>query len=350
MEAHAFLELLADGASAQDINLNDNIERDESFPPLHSGNTTVHLGTLRAQRQAVALKSIRLSPTRVNVCNIYNIDIHSFNLYFSQHIIREIRLWSQLRHKNIAPVFGVITKYDSAVSIVTKWMPQGNAYDYVQNKDIDPRPLLLHVALGLQYLHGQGLTPILHGNLRARNVLISEDGRALLADYGLSALIESSFDTTFAAPIPPTVRWMAPELIDNGKPTIQSDVWAFGMTALELFTRSPPYSDIRDIRSVIRRILEGPPSRPTDESTCFRMTDAWWEICTSCWERSEASRPPISCIAEKVKTLVGVLVRIYLLERAKQVAARGWRWLMLARKIILFPVFFYFILHNFTTL
>ncbi|KAG6329782.1 hypothetical protein ID866_9307 [Astraeus odoratus] len=139
------------------------------------------------------------------------------------------------------------------------------------NKAVD----IQDIADGLQYLHNQ---EILHGDLRGRNVLISEDGHALLADYGLSTLIETSFDTTAAVPIHPTVRWIAPEQIDNdGKVTIQGDVWAFGMTALELFTRRPPYYDIPDTRSVILRILDRPPSRPSDESACFRMTDACQE-------------------------------------------------------------------------
>ncbi|KAG6329797.1 hypothetical protein ID866_9292 [Astraeus odoratus] len=293
METVTVLKLLAEAASACNINVNDYVTRDETSPPLHGGSAIVYSGSLRTQAQAVALKSLRLSPVGDNKA--------------VDHIIKEVQRWSKLGHKNIVPVFGIVTKFDFAVSFVSKWMPKGNAYDYVQDTSIDPRPL---VRLDTLY----ACQEILHGDLRGRNVLISEDGHALLADYGLSTLIETSFDTTAAVPIHPTVRWIAPEQIDsNGKVTIQGDVWAFGMTALELFTRRPPYYDIPDTRGVILRILDRPPGRPSDESACFRMTDAWWEICISCWIRNEGSRPPISYIVKNIAAMVCIIDHAYFL-------------------------------------
>ncbi|KAG6329230.1 hypothetical protein ID866_9860 [Astraeus odoratus] len=298
MQTLAILEHLGVTASKCGINLNDQVERDNAFRPLHGGNAIVYLGTLRPKMQRVAIKVIRLSP--------------SGNKASIQHIAEEIQLWSKLKHENIVPVYGVLTKFDYAVSVVVKWMPMGSAYDYVQNRDIDPRPLLVGLARGLHYLHSQVSAPILHGDLRGKNVMVSEEGQALLADYGLSSLIESSFDMTAAAPIHPTVRWMAPEQVDNnGKVTAPADVWAFGMTALELFTARPPYSDVHDTRGVITSILQGPPDRPSDESTRSRMTDRWWKICSSCWVRDESLRPPVSTILKEIATMVRAAVYPY---------------------------------------
>ncbi|KAG6329102.1 hypothetical protein ID866_9987 [Astraeus odoratus] len=261
--------------------------------PLHGGSAIVYQGTLGPQGQRVVVKSLRLSPSSDSAA----ID----------HIIRNVQLWSKLRHTNVVRVFGLVTKFDFAVSIILDYIPKGNAFDYVQNRHIDPRPILLDVARGLHYLHTYDPDPIFHGDLRARNVLISADGRGLLSDYGLSSLIDTSFSMTAAAPIHPTVRWMAPEQIhDFGKVTIQGDVWAFGMTALELFTRRPPYDDARDTRGVIHRILKGPPNRPSDESTRSRMTDPWWEMCSLCWE-PESVRPPVADIVKKITSVVRIL-------------------------------------------
>ena len=66
----------------------------------------------------------------------------------------------------------------------------------------------------------------------------------MLVDYGLSALIDSSFSMTAAAPIHPTIRWMAPEQVDNyGQVTSQADVWAFGMAVLVCIQNNPIYVD-----------------------------------------------------------------------------------------------------------
>ena len=78
----------------------------------------------------------------------------------------------------------------------------------------------------------------------------------------------------------------------------------------ELFTREPPYHDIRDTRGVIQRILQGQPDRPTNEITYGRMTDQWWEVCCLCWKRDESSRPPISDI---VAAIVSILSHVYFL-------------------------------------
>ncbi|KAI6027516.1 kinase-like domain-containing protein [Pisolithus microcarpus] len=253
MSVHYAPEKLTQVALHRGVSLDSRVDRDNTFRPLHGGMAVVYRGTLHPQETAIAIKCLRFYPHG----DESNID----------HIVREIHTWTELQHENLVPVFGVVTKFDFAVSIVSEWMEKGNAFDHVQDEAVDPRPLLLGVAHGLQYLHDRG---ILHGDLRSRNVLVSKDG--------------------------------PPEQIDGyGKVTTQADVWAFGITALELFTRKPPHHDIPDTRKVILRILNGPPTRPTDQSTCSRLTDDWWELCSLCW-KDESSRPPISNIVSRIES------------------------------------------------
>lgn len=54
--------------------------------------------------------------------------------------------------------------------------------------------------------------------------------------------------------------------------TIESDIWSFAMTALELFTRKIPFEECKNWLGVTRRILAGLPDYPSDELTCHRMT------------------------------------------------------------------------------
>ncbi|KAG6329426.1 hypothetical protein ID866_9663 [Astraeus odoratus] len=68
------------------------------------------------------------------------------------------------------------------------------------------------------------------------------------------------------------------------------------MTALELFTREYPFPNIQSIHGLVLRILRGPPERPSDESTCSRMTNDWWEICSLCWKREPSTRPEMTDI------------------------------------------------------
>ncbi|KAH0829093.1 kinase-like domain-containing protein, partial [Lanmaoa asiatica] len=70
------------------------------------------------------------------------------------------------------------------------------------------------------------------------NILISDGGQAVLADFGLSIVLEMSGFTTKNTP--GTLRYMAPELLAESttsaatRPTTATDVWAFGITATEV--------------------------------------------------------------------------------------------------------------------
>ncbi|KAI6124874.1 WD40-repeat-containing domain protein [Pisolithus croceorrhizus] len=182
-------------------------------------------------------------------------------------------------------------------------MALGDSHSYVQKVENDPRPLLMDIASGLYYLHSHSLGPIFHGDLKGLNVLVSNDRRALLSDFGLSTLQKSTFSMTVVSPRGGSYPWMAPELLDSYNASTEGDVWAFGMTVLELFTRLMPFPDCPRFENVMYRLITKQlPSRPSEESTLSRMTDAWWEICTSCWRYEPSSRPSMKEIMEKVKS------------------------------------------------
>ena len=178
-----------------------------------------------------------------------------------------MHVWSKLDHANILPLLGITTKFDWTVSIVSPWMENGNARDYVQDEAIDPRPLvsvhygggihlnttqIVGIAKGLHYLHNHKPNPIFHGDMKGVgrvtfrtqflfdmimlqvNVLISDNREALLTDFGYSVAVNSSFSMTISnqGGTKGTLRWMSPEILEGGEGSAEADVWAFGMTAL----------------------------------------------------------------------------------------------------------------------
>ncbi|KAI6037719.1 kinase-like domain-containing protein, partial [Pisolithus marmoratus] len=209
----------------------------------------------------------------------------------------EIRIWVQLRHENIMSLLGITTKFNHTVSMVTEWMERGNAHDYVQDVTVDPRPLLLDIARGLHYLHSSG---VIHGDLKGTNVLISGAGRALITDFGCSYQSNPSPSLDVDPPRGGTLRWLAPESLDGCAITRQADVWAFGMTVLELFSRRNPFHRARTEQGIVCCILRGPPSRPSNESTNFRLCDKWWSVCLECWKSEPSVRPAMDDIMARV--------------------------------------------------
>ncbi|KAI6097179.1 kinase-like domain-containing protein [Pisolithus thermaeus] len=284
VEKRSMLHRLADQASKFSINLDGSIHRTSGRNPTRGATAIVYHGTRIPHGTEVAIK------TFLSALSESEDDF--------KRLFREVYTWSKLRHENIVPMLGICTEFDFTISIISEWMPLGNAHDYVQNTEHDPRPLLEDIASGLYYLHNHKLG-VVHGDLKGFNVLVSSDRRALLTDFGLSTLNISTFSMSVDPERGFSLHWMAPELLDDGHASMASDVWAFGMTVLELFTRALPFSGCPRSQGVITKIARGKlPPRPAPESTQFRMTDAWWEICTSCWENSPSLRPTMRDIVE----------------------------------------------------
>ncbi|KAG6806834.1 hypothetical protein H0H92_009900 [Tricholoma furcatifolium] len=167
-----------------------------------------------------------------------------------KQIFKEAIIWSQLSHPNILAIYGIY-RSRGRISIVSPWMENGNIRTYLQNKPATLRlPLALDVASGLSYLHEDG---IIHGDLKGLNVLIDDAGRARLADFGLSGIADSKIPAwtsqSSGASRGGTVAWKAPELFDphsveNAKNTKESDVYAWGCVAYEIFTGDIPPDNV----------------------------------------------------------------------------------------------------------
>ncbi|KAJ7504616.1 kinase-like domain-containing protein [Mycena galericulata] len=118
---------------------------------------------------------------------------------------KEAIIWRQLAHPNLLPFFGVYFLADTRprLCLVSPWMENGNIYNYLRSNTagINRLTLVLDVAIGLEHLHSLKLV---HGDLKAINVLVTRSGRAVLADFGLSSVAMDSKipDNSFGCQIP----------------------------------------------------------------------------------------------------------------------------------------------------
>ncbi|EJD49193.1 kinase-like protein [Auricularia subglabra TFB-10046 SS5] len=138
--------------------------------------------------------------------------------------------------------------------IVSRFMQNGNILDYFKwNPGADRQCLVIQTAEAVHWLHGH--MNLVHGDIKGENVLVNDEGDAMLADFGLATLIEheaSSVTTVSSIRRMNTLPFAAPELLfspedrdggyeesDEGyrarprSKTWQSDVYAFGMLILQ---------------------------------------------------------------------------------------------------------------------
>ncbi|KAL5520908.1 hypothetical protein ACEPAF_2911 [Sanghuangporus sanghuang] len=221
-----------------------------------------------------------------------------------KRLIREIRAWSSLHHRNVLPLYGFTYGFSPGAgsqlaSLVSPWMPNGTARKYLERRSVSERiRVLTGVADGLCYLHRHD---VVHGDLKGDNIMIDINYEPKIADFGLSKLIDevsSTVTMTHTGNQFGSVRWSAPELILQPGATLESDVWAFGMTILELFTSAPPFQHLKQDPQVIIELHKGKvPPRPGLSSG---LDDLLWDTCCDCWRLDCRLRPSSRVIAKKL--------------------------------------------------
>ncbi|KAJ7768220.1 kinase-like domain-containing protein [Mycena metata] len=217
---------------------------------------------------------------------------------------REAFVWRQLCHPNLLPFFGLYY-FDTRLCLVSPWMENGNIMQFLKREPI-MMIMMLDVALGLQYLHEH---KVIHGDLKAINVLVTPSRRACICDFGLSSIVnEITLRLTQSTSVAQkgTPRYYAPELLrPQGKKSFASDVYAFACVCYEILTEKLPfYEEKNDMVVMFQVLAHGRPSRPT-WCTGTPQLDNLWDLLQSCWEDDPPKRPEAFQIVDR---LVGPLI------------------------------------------
>ncbi|EJD54863.1 kinase-like protein [Auricularia subglabra TFB-10046 SS5] len=194
-----------------------------------------------------------------------------------QDLRTEVEIWQKLRHPHIHRFFGCSLDWDPPfiVSELCAW----------------------EVARGMQYLHSKN---IIHGDLKASNVLMSDRRSALITDFGLSRIfVGLGAQSTHSSRAD---HWKAPETLSKGEYSKSSDVYSWGMTVLELFTGNPPFSDVFDIVAHVVGRRQYPARPPPGETPT--LSDGLWNLMQESWGWEATHRPTFMSIADRMARLV----------------------------------------------
>ncbi|KAJ8595364.1 kinase-like protein [Rhizopogon salebrosus TDB-379] len=206
------------------------------------------------------------------------------------------RVWEADRGEHILPFYGYCSTDGPFPYVVSPWMVNGTVNDYINKYPaVDHFALIKGICEGLNVLHNM-TPPIVHGDLKASNVCVDSNGNPLLADFGFAKVLEdvTGVNFTMSAGVSNSQRWLAPELCrDNGMLTTQSDIFAYGMTILEIMTHNVPWHTIRHTTHVIIKLSKGEmPPRPKDPAAAERgLDDNLWWLIQKCWSTNAEERP-----------------------------------------------------------
>ncbi|KAJ8532554.1 hypothetical protein K7X08_012477 [Anisodus acutangulus] len=166
--------------------------------------------------------------------------VKSTNQSCSDTLQREYSLISQLNSPFLVKCFGFdITNEQN--NMFMEYIPGGTLTDLIKKQGGSLNESMIkfyaqQILLGLDYLHSIG---VVHCDVKGQNILIGENG-IKIADLGCAKLLgdENGFSGTPA--------FMAPEVARGEEQNFPADIWAVGCTVIEMFTGSPPWSDLKD--------------------------------------------------------------------------------------------------------
>lgn len=226
-----------------------------------------------------------------------------FQAKFRKRLEREARIWLSLKHPNVAEFYGLAFNIGHMPALILAFYGNGTVVEYAKNKDNDVRvEVVTQVAQGLEYLHGMS---VVHGDLRGSNILVDADERPRICDCGLAFIIEPSEFTSIKTAGP--CRWTAPEIMSPPEDatsvnstalfTEESDIYAFGMTTLEIFTGQIPFNERRNDSSVIFAVLGG--GRPVLPAS-IKERKSLARLVQECWDQEPGRRPTSRAVTEKL--------------------------------------------------
>ena len=258
------------------------------------GFSTVFRGELRrkdTEKTCVAVKCYSFASPKDNTLDVNK------NTSIPESVKRQMRRESvilcSLNHPNIVKIFGVVPERGW---IIMEYCTQGSLKSLLDDEERDfslseLTKFALATASGLAYLHSADVS-IIHGDLKADNVLVRENNSICLCDFGLSeAKNRSKTITGGLSPRGFTVQWTAPEILKNQPKTKATDVYSLAMTIWEIFERKNPYGDMLDM-IVINQILSN--VRPEIGE---RVPLEFRRLVQKSWDKHAKARPSAEQVA-----------------------------------------------------
>ena len=222
---------------------------------------------------------------------------------------KEIKFMSRLKDDNVVRLLGICTT--GTPFIMMEYMENGDLNHYLQkfefayNRDNLPKEneitlnaliyMSFQIASGMEYLSSH---KFIHRDLAARNVLVGVNYTVKIADFGMSQNMYNGYYCRVSGLKVLPIRWMAFECF-FGKFSIQTDVWAFGITLWEIFTlcQDRPFDDLSD-QQMIEDATKGANRRIPDQPDI--CPSEVYCIMKSCWQHEPSERAKFSLLCDQL--------------------------------------------------
>ncbi|XP_073333844.1 tyrosine-protein kinase Fer isoform X2 [Pagrus major] len=233
----------------------------------------VFKGTLQRDRTPVAVKTCKEDlPPELKI-----------------RFLSEARILKQYDHPNIVKLIGVCTQRQP-IYIVMELVPGGDFLSFLRKKkdELKTKQLVrfsVDAAAGMAYLESKNC---IHRDLAARNCLVGEGSVLKISDFGMSRQEDDGiYSSSGLKQIP--IKWTAPEALNYGRYSSESDVWSYGILLWETFSLGVcPYPGMTN-QQAREQVEKG------YRMACpQRCPDDVYKVMQRCWQYNPEDRPKFS--------------------------------------------------------
>ncbi|KAJ0724989.1 putative protein kinase STE-STE20-Pl family [Helianthus annuus] len=233
-----------------------------------------------------------------------------------EEIRGEIEMLQQCSHPNVVRYLGSY-QGEEYLWIVMEYCGGGSVADLMNVTDEAlEEPQIAYICKealkGLSYLHSIFKV---HRDIKGGNILLTEQGEVKLGDFGVAAQLTRTMSkrNTFIG----TPHWMAPEVIQESRYDGKVDVWALGVSAIEMAEGLPPRSNVHPMRVLFMISIEPAPMLEDKEKWSLVFHD----FIAKCLTKDPRIRPTASELLKHKfieKCKIGASAMVPKLEKAKQ--------------------------------
>ncbi|MGH3365188.1 MAG: Stk1 family PASTA domain-containing Ser/Thr kinase [Nocardioidaceae bacterium] len=179
---------------------------------------------------------------------------------FAARFVREARSAARLSHPNVVAVFDQGDDHGT-VFLAMEYIPGHTLRDLIRKEaPMAPRKALTLMEPVLSALAAAHQAGMIHRDVKPENVLLADDGRTKVADFGLARAVSAETQhTATGGVLIGTVSYLSPELVVDGKADARSDVYAAGVIIYEMLTGRKPHEGESPIQVAYKHVHEDVP-------------------------------------------------------------------------------------------
>ena len=219
----------------------------------HGAFGSVYKAIHNSTKKTYAIKIIDYSKGN----NKENNNVIKYN-YFS--IQQEASLMRLINDSNyIVKYYGsYFSRNSNTLWLILEYCSSGSASDLMMSmertfSEVEVATIMEMVLQGLILIHSKKL---IHRDIKAANILLSEDGYAKLGDFGVGAQLS---DEQFRKSKKGSPYWMSPQVVSNMNYDFKTDIWSLGITCVELLEGEPPFSNLKP-QIIMEKLSKKPPT------------------------------------------------------------------------------------------